>query len=270
MAIRTELTKGIFKRLFLKRSLRISDLITINEKRIIPIPTPTPTLTPTATPAGLPSGDFINSANLSSGVSIVNQSPFSGSGYSYSFNNGFLSVSGNLSWAVGTGDFTIEWFQYQTDNSPFPRIFAIGSYPSVSIGCSIEGGTFYAWCSGANSFGSVSVKNSWHHFAIVRRSNLLYVYKDGSQINTAKSNSTNITDASTTLYIGAENGGNSGTFFGGYITNFRWVKGLAVYTGNFTTPTSDLTEVSSENPYGGSNTSAILSGYTKLLLVPNL
>jgi hypothetical protein len=67
--------------------------------------------------------------------------------------------------------------------------------------------------------------------------------------------------------------GNTNTFatnaaFVGYITNFRLVKGLAVYTGNFTVPTSALTAIASANPYGGSNTQAIGAGYTKLLLVP--
>jgi hypothetical protein len=169
---------------------------------------------------------------------------------------------------VGTGNFTIEWFQYQTDNSQWPRIVAIGSYPSTSIGCSIESGSFYAWCSGANYFGSVSVKNSWHHFAIVRNNGQLRVYKDGTQLGSNISNSTNITNSSTTLYIGSENGSNAGTFFGGYITNIRWVKGLAIYTGNFTVPTSSLTETADENPYGGTNTAALPSGFTKLLLVP--
>jgi hypothetical protein len=46
------------------------------------------------------------------------------------------------------------------------------------------------------------------------------------------------------------------------------VKGLAVYTGNFTTPTSVLTTTAVANPYGGSNTQAIAEGYTKLLLIP--
>ena len=218
-----------------------------------------------------PSGTLFTSPTTSPNVTTVAQSPFVGGGNAYSLNgtSAYMSLTGDLSWAVGTGDFTIEWFQYQTDNSSFPRIFAIGSYPSTSIGCSIEGGTFYAWASNANSFGSMTgYKNSWQHFAIVRRSSQLYVYRNGTQLSTARANTTNISNSSTTLYLGVENGGNSSTWFGGYITNFRWVKGLAVYTGNFTTPTSALTLTSSANPYGGSNTVAIPSGYTKLLLVP--
>lgn len=224
-----------------------------------------PSPTPTATPAiGLP---VMGGSNL---PTIASQSPFTGGGNSYNFNssNQFISFAGNSAFALGTGDFTIEWFQYQTDNNNWPRIFAIGSYPNTSIGCSIEYGTFYAWAPGANSFGSVSVKNAWHHFAIVRRSGTLYVYRNGQSIGTPKANTSNITDSNTTLYIGVENGGAPSTWFGGYITNFRWTKGLAVYTGNFTTPTSALTWTAAANPYGGSNTAAISEGFVKILLNP--
>ena len=34
----------------------------------------------------------------------------------------------------GTGDFTIEWFQYQTDSNSYPRIFQIAQeHQSVSL-----------------------------------------------------------------------------------------------------------------------------------------
>jgi hypothetical protein len=86
----------------------------------------------------------------------------------------------------------------------------------------------------------------------------------GSQIT----DTNNINNTVDELTIGNENTASTLAAFVGYITNFRWVKGLAVYTGNFTIPTSALTAEASANPYGGSNTQAIGSGYTKLLLVP--
>jgi hypothetical protein len=54
MTIRTQLTKGLFKRLFLKRSLRIGDLTIINKNYNLNKPTPTPTPNPTATPTPTP------------------------------------------------------------------------------------------------------------------------------------------------------------------------------------------------------------------------
>ena len=230
------------------------------------------------TPTAAPSGNVYTSPSVtSSNVTIVAQSPFSGdaSGNSYSFNgtDTFLNVVSDDSWDFGTGDFTIEWFQYQTDNNSFTRIFAIGSTPStVSMQCSIESGIFYAWFSNAISFGTITpYKDEWVHFAIVRRSTNLSIYKNGTRIFLPAINTTNISN-SLPLYFGVEDNPNNTikprTYFGGYLTNIRIVKGLAVYTGNFTRPTSALTLTAAANPYDGSNTVAIPSGFTKLLFVP--
>lgn len=205
-------------------------------------------------------------------VTLATQSPFA-TGASYSFDGASTSTivaPGSDSWAVGTGDFTIEWFQYQTDSNSFTRIFHRGAaYPAQEIGVSIEGGTFYGWVKGATSFGSPTpYKNAWVHFAMVRSGTSLKIYKNGTQLGSTSTNLTNFADTSSVLTIGRETSGVAGTQFGGYITNFRWVKGLAVYTGNFTVPTSTLTSTADANPYGGSNTVAIPSGYTKLLVAP--
>lgn len=229
----------------------------------------TPSSTVTAIP-NIPSGTIYTSPTTNVGVTTTpTGGPFAGgTGNSYVFNgsSSYLALPGDLSWAFGTADFTIEWFQYQTDSSSFPRIFSVGSYPSQSIACSIEGGSLIAWFSNAQFFGT-SEKNIWIHWAIVRRSGTLYVFKNGV-LDSGQSNTTNITNSSTTLYIGVENGGNANTFFGGRLTNMRFVKGLAVYTGNFTVPTGNLSLTQAANPFGGNNTSAIPDGYTKLLLIP--
>jgi hypothetical protein len=198
-------------------------------------------------------------------------SPVGGKAYELNGTSSYLSVPADNSWNFGTGDFTIEWFQYQTDTNAFPRIFAIGAYPSTVIGCSIEDGLFYAWFSGGDSFGDLEMyKNEWIHFAIVRQAGILRVFRNGLQIDSNKENTTNISNPSNyPLYFGVENGGaDPNTYFGGYLTNIRIVKGLAVYTGPFNIPTSPLTLTANANPYGGLNTQAIPDGYTKLLFVP--
>jgi hypothetical protein len=234
------------------------------------IPTPAPP------PPPPPVDNVYTSPTRTSNVTVTSsQSPFSGGGNSYEFNdpnNSYLEVSGDNSWAFGTGDFTIEWFQYQADTNPFPRIFTIGSYNGggISIACSIEGGSFYAWTNSNANFGTDATpyKNQWVHFAIVRASGQLSVYKNGTLFAGPSSNSNNITDNTRTLYFGIETPGDGDTAFNGYLTNIRIVKGLAVYTGDFTVPTSALTLIAPANPYGGSNTAEIPDGYTKLLFVP--
>ena len=108
----------------------------------------------------------------------------------------------------------------------------------------------------------------WIHWAVVRQSGVTKIYKNGTQLDSQISDTNNINNTTDELTIGNENTSSTLAAFVGYITNFRWVKGLAVYTGNFTTPTSALSAIAGANPYGGSNTQAIGSGFTKLLLIP--
>jgi hypothetical protein len=216
---------------------------------------------------------FVNpTLTIGSAVSTQSVSPFVGGGNSYQFSsstNSFISTAGSSDWAVGTGDYTIEWFARLTGGL-YPRAFSIGTYSSATIANSIEGSTFYYWANSgvrySNSAGTFS--NIWVHWAIVRQSNVTKIYKDGTQLGSQITDNNNITNTSTALTIGNETSKSTGASFVGYLTNFRWVKGLAVYTGNFTKPTSALTATAGANPFGGSNTSAISDGYTKLLLIP--
>ena len=65
----------------------------------------------------------------SSGITTVGSMSFLGNSTSN------LSVANNIDFRFRTGDFTIEWFQYMTSAGSFPRIFAMGNYPSQSIMC---------------------------------------------------------------------------------------------------------------------------------------
>jgi hypothetical protein len=209
------------------------------------------------------------------GTTIETFSPFTGGGNSYQFDgtqNSYLTFDESNDWAPGTNDFTIEWFSYQTNlNTPqFQRIFTVGDFPTISIGTSIEGGTFYYWANNTFRYSSsgASSANTWIHWAIVRQSGITKIYRNGTQLGAQINDSNNITDNIRKLVIGNTNTYASNAALIGYLTNFRWVNDLAVYTGNFTVPTSNLTATQSQNPYGGNNTAAIPSGKTALLLIP--
>lgn len=217
---------------------------------------------------------FVNPAlTLGSSVSVQNVSPFVGGGNSYQFSssvNSYITTPGSNDWAVGTGDFTVEWFSYQTSTAQFQRIFTVGDYPNIKIGVSIESSTFYYWANNSFRYSSASstTTNTWYHFAVVRQAGITKVYRDGTLRGSQITDTNDITENATTFVVGNTNTFATNSAFVGYITNLRFIKGLAVYTGNFTKPTSALTATASANPYGGSNTEAIGSGFTKLLLVP--
>lgn len=211
-----------------------------------------------------------------SAVTVNTESPFAGGGNSYLFSSSiesYIQRNASADWALGTGDFTIEWFSRQSTTDQFQRVFSVGNFSSpynpIRIGVSIESDTFYFWRGGsATSYGSAGNLNAWIHWAIVRISGVTRIYKDGVQFGTDLADTTNYNISTVDLYIGNTNVPATNAAWVGEITNFRWIKGLGVYTGAFTPPTSALTAEAGENPYGGSNTAAVGAGFTKLLLVP--
>ena len=221
-----------------------------------------------------PEEPFVNpDLTIGSAVTTVAESPFSGGGNSYSFIssvNSYITTPGSDDWAVGTGDFTAEWFSYQTTLTQFQRIYTVGDFPTIKTGVSIESGTFYYWANNTFRYSSAgaSTSNTWYHWAVVRESGVTKVYRDGTQRGLQITDTNDITDTTTTFVVGNTNTFATNAALVGYLTNFRFVKGLAVYTGNFTKPTSALTATASANPYGGGNTQAIGEGFTKLLLAP--
>lgn len=206
-------------------------------------------------------------------ISTADGSPFATTVNSYRVTSqpssapfSYISVPGGSGFAMGTGNFTIEWFQKQTSATSFARLFWYGTSPSMGFS---EEGTGYFWTPSFTSLGNYgTILNTWVHFAIVRNGNKLYAYKNGSLFSTAGgvNFTSNITDTTSTFYIGSKaNTGLQSEQFIGSITSFRVCKGLAVYTGNFTTPTGPLGQTASANPYGGINTQAITNECTLLI-----
>jgi hypothetical protein len=142
-------------------------------------------------------------------------------------------------WLPGTGDFTVEWFQYQTQLTSHPRVFSIGPDTTPKYGVSIESNKIYTWPGGNNYTIGKTYLNTWIHVALVRTTGTTTCYIDGTQVGTAQANAVTISGSTYDFYIGAD-GISAGDGFPGKITNFRWTNS-AVYSGNFTKPSSPLT-----------------------------
>lgn len=136
----------------------------------------------------------------------------------------------------GAGDFTITWWQYQTDTNAWPRVFAVGPDNS-QIGVSIEGGGYvYFWRYGSPRLVTylTSYKNTWVNITIARSSSVTYVYVNG--VYKDSFSDTTIYTFTQDLIVG--NVGNLGPnrSFGGNLYDFYWLPGTALYSG-----TSDFT-----------------------------
>ena len=202
-------------------------------------------------------------------------------GYSGYFNGGTaVSVNGGLTGALNglttgtTGDWTVECWVYMTGTGPTGTDYS-GAYDicgtsdvRTSIGF-IIGITNVGYLLMARGGGYVNVNNTipamntWAHLAFVNVGTTMNIYLNGTALsNTVSLTGTWAPSAYTlTSYVGSSGYGS----FTGYISNFRAVGGVAVYTGNFTVPTSPLTATQS----AGTNISAITAGQTKLLVLQN-
>ena len=155
--------------------------------------------------------------------------------------------------AIGTSDFTLEFWAYHTvDQTGEDGIFSLaGAY---GAGSAHVAGLFFgrfhnAYCAMAGSAASTDVVNtysdgdipigSWYHIAICRSSGTTTLYYNGTAIRTV-SDSVNYTN--TYLRIGSYYSTNTG--LQGYVSDFRIVIGTAVYTADFTPPTEPLTAIS--------------------------
>jgi hypothetical protein len=164
----------------------------------------------------------------------------------------YLSVAGSSDFAVGTGDFTVEWWQYMTetpgDSLParWPRVWWVDS----NFGVSIENAPdpiFYFWLGGARNMATLTnfssnYKNKWVHFATTRTSSTLRVFANGTLIG-SQVNTTNVTNSSTDLGIVTYPPDTACCQFPGRITNFHFVKGTSLYASNFTVSSVPTTAV---------------------------
>jgi hypothetical protein len=157
-----------------------------------------------------------------------------------------LSVPASTDWVAGTGAFTIEFVvNFQAGGGSFPRVFSLGSYPSATVACSIEGGatpTIYFWIGGSIAAsidtsgplftGMPSFVGNFHHVVLQRNaSGYCNIYIDGNKVtNNLTANTYNLNNSSSALALAVEPQSPSGyaNWMKGYLTNFRWTN-AAVY-----------------------------------------
>jgi hypothetical protein len=157
----------------------------------------------------------------------------------------FFTVSNapvNINLSSYTGDWTIEGFCYwQTgaDIARFLSAFNGSNDASIRINNLLGTGVLQAYYFEGGSLrninGSAAPQNQWFHFAFVRQSTTLYLYRDGvSQGSTSISGSALDMDAFT---IGQE----GGEFFTGYLDEIRFSSICRYPNGTtFTPPTSSF------------------------------
>jgi len=170
--------------------------------------------------------------------------PFSQTGWSNFFDgtDDRLTTPSNAAFTLGTGDYTYECWVYHTDLSNQQTYFARGTAGDVN-------GVYFYKANTTNLVGvyytsqivtsSTAVgANQWLHLAACRASGTTRLFINGVQVGSS-ADTTNLNES--TVQVGADANGTNGVK--GYMSNARVIKGVALYTSNFTPSNSPLTAV---------------------------
>ena len=188
------------------------------------------------------------------------QSSSTPTSYGVTFNGSsdYLSVGSTPTLPSTTTPFTIECWVYPTvqlsGTALFSTNFTGGGqaipfciFGATNINTNTSGSnlcagyyTGSAWV-GISSTTSLTL-NQWSHVALVFNGTVATLYLNGVSIGSATTSWT--TSTATPFLIGRRWDTTSTPYFGGNISNFRIVVGSAIYTANFTPPTTPLTAVS--------------------------
>ncbi len=172
-------------------------------------------------------------------------------GDSYRFENSNLFLADIPALALGTSDFTIEFWIY--NYGAIPAFTGIFDQRNGTNGMAVVQPTLemlstigYSWYVTANSrisSGISAVKVAqWQHVAVTRSGTSTKMFVDGVQVGSTYTDTNNYPSGSIT--IGRANDGINTRFFAGLLSNFRIIIGSAIYTSNFTVPTQPLTAIS--------------------------
>ena len=169
--------------------------------------------------------------------------------------NKYLSLASNAAFQFpSSGSFTIECWVYLNATGAYQYVYSAGTatgttdlyfgvYNSDQLALVVSSG------GGAGSYlavGSTTLTTGiWYHIAVSRDTSTVKLFLNGvaeTMSSVSGTSTVAMPSAVGPAYVGTYFG--SSAFFNGYISNFRVVKGTAVYTSNFIVPTPPLAAIS--------------------------
>ena len=281
-------TDGVNGAVSTSTSLTLNLIITVTNSRYT-------TLLATATDTS--DNNNITDASANSHTITVNGdahagtfSPYRSGGYSLYFDGtggDYVRSPTHADFGFSTDDFTIECWYYPVSKAQnYPRIWHFGPYWSNADSLCFQD-RHNTWSttfslvafSGGEILNSTTTveNNTWYHLTVERSGTAITLYVNGVAEDTYNIGTSQfITSSTSYVTLGnVSDGGNlSESQAHGYIRDFRYVKGAAIYNGNFTPTTEPLAEVTNTKlftahlPYiidGSNNHSFTIAGtpYTK-------
>jgi len=169
--------------------------------------------------------------------------------------NNYLSKANDSNFAFGTGDFTVECWVYVESFAS-----SVGLANTMTTLSTAAAGQWYFKIANSTTImfgrhgaaqyveGTTSLStNTWYHIVAAREGTTFRLFVNGTVLSTTDTGggigSYDYNNSSGTLTTGIVASGSGGERMDGYISNFRIVKGTAVYTSAFTPSTTPLTAI---------------------------
>lgn len=157
-----------------------------------------------------------------------------------------IAAASNTDFTFGTGDFTIEFWMKHGATGSYDLLYD-GRRSSTDIApmLYLVSGKIKYYTDGNDKITGTSdiTHDSWHHIALCRSSGSTKLFLNGVQEGSTYSDSNSYVAKLNRPTIGGEGPNFANNPFGGFLSNLRVVKGTALYTSNFTPPTSPLTSI---------------------------
>ena len=153
----------------------------------------------------------------------------------------YLSMPSSSAFAFGTGDFTLEAFIFVTKQANVGQNNDIFTFSDDRNNCGIEAtGTLYYFDGSFRTTSAAVSVGVWSHVAYSRTSGTMSIYLNGIRYY----NASDTTNQSARVCRIGTNYNAASSYFNGYISNMRVLKGTGLYTGaTITVPTSPLTAI---------------------------
>jgi hypothetical protein len=244
-----------------------TSLLTCQSNRFLDNSSSPYTITPNGSPTVVAFSPFNPTASWSAAT-------YGGSGY-FDGSGDYLSLSNNVAFQFGTGDFTIEFWHYS--NSSGTQVLLYDSRPATTNGLyptiyKSSGNVLVFYTNSADRItGTTSLlASTWYHVALSRSGTATKLFLNGIQEGSTYTDSNNYTNGTSRPLIGGD-GYNASSVLNGYLSGVRIVKGTAVYTGNFTPPsllpiTNDGSTSAAAYPSTTNVNTSFASSATSLLL----
>jgi hypothetical protein len=176
---------------------------------------------------------------------------FGSGSISYPSTGSYLYTAWKPNLEIGAGDFTIEFWMYGTSGSPlfcwsvdwhFGMTWNYGGANANRIGVwmSSNGSSWNIFNAdgGGNGISTGTVSpNTWTHVALVRNGSAWTLYLNGTSAWTGTSSATVVTRSTDIFRVGGPWPAGGPVDYVGFLDDFRFTRGYARYTANFTPPT---------------------------------